>query len=151
MPLAGIRMYAGASISHRCTLRGSTMAASTQHTTSLEAPSRHPPLLASLSLTLSQTWRQDCLTPNTAPPPEPRCWTITTGLAVSDDWGYSWRHARPPPSSFSRLGAFRIRSNRQASGLWLGRRERVCTKSALLHRNAHNRYPISACEATEHA
>lgn len=28
----------------------------------------------------------------------PRCWTVTIGLAVSHDWGYSWKHARPPPN-----------------------------------------------------
>lgn len=27
----------------------------------------------------------------------PDCWTVTLGLFVSQDWGYSWQHARPPP------------------------------------------------------
>lgn len=27
----------------------------------------------------------------------PKCWTVTVGLFVSDDWGATFRHARPPP------------------------------------------------------
>ncbi|KAL3945680.1 MAG: hypothetical protein SGBAC_000248 [Bacillariaceae sp.] len=27
----------------------------------------------------------------------PLCWTVTIGLAISDDWGATWSHARPPP------------------------------------------------------
>jgi len=27
----------------------------------------------------------------------PTCWTVTLGLAVSHDWGMTWKHARPPP------------------------------------------------------
>lgn len=30
-------------------------------------------------------------------PNYPRCWTVTIGLAVSHNWGYSWLHASPPP------------------------------------------------------
>ena len=29
--------------------------------------------------------------------PYPTCWTVTIGLGISDDWGATWRHARPPP------------------------------------------------------
>lgn len=27
----------------------------------------------------------------------PQCWTVTLGLAVSQNWGQTWEHARNPP------------------------------------------------------
>lgn len=27
----------------------------------------------------------------------PTCWTVTIGLAISHDWGQTWKHASPPP------------------------------------------------------
>ena len=35
--------------------------------------------------------------PHCTGPAYPTCWTVTIGLAISDDWGATWRHARPPP------------------------------------------------------
>jgi hypothetical protein len=29
--------------------------------------------------------------------PYPTCWTVSIGLAISHDWGATWKHARPPP------------------------------------------------------
>lgn len=46
----------------------------------------------------------------------PLCWTVTVGLAISEDWGYTWRHARPPPAHLVAAVPYRFNQTQPASG-----------------------------------
>ena len=50
------------------------------------------------------------------PTPYPYCWTVTVGLAISDDWGYTWRHARPPPAHLIAAVPYVFNQTQLASG-----------------------------------
>jgi len=46
----------------------------------------------------------------------PLCWTVTITLARSDDWGYTWRHARPPPDHLVMAVPYEFNQTQPASG-----------------------------------
>lgn len=46
----------------------------------------------------------------------PLCWTVTVGLAISEDWGYTWRHARTPPEHLVAAVPYRFNQTQPASG-----------------------------------
>ena len=46
----------------------------------------------------------------------PLCWTVTITLARSDDWGYTWRHARPPPNHLVMAVPYEFNQTQPASG-----------------------------------
>ena len=46
----------------------------------------------------------------------PLCWTVTVGLAISDDWGYTWRHALPPPAHMIASVPYEFNQSQPASG-----------------------------------
>ena len=46
----------------------------------------------------------------------PLCWTVTITLARSDDFGYTWRHAAPPPSHLVMSVPYQFNQSQPASG-----------------------------------
>ena len=46
----------------------------------------------------------------------PLCWTVTITLAISDDSGYTWRHARPPPNHLVMAVPYEFNQTQPASG-----------------------------------
>ena len=46
----------------------------------------------------------------------PFCWTVTVGLAVSHDFGYTWQHARPPPQHLVAAVPYKFNRTQLASG-----------------------------------
>ena len=46
----------------------------------------------------------------------PYCWTVSLGLMVSHDFGYTWKHARPPPHHLVATVPYKYNSNQLASG-----------------------------------
>lgn len=46
----------------------------------------------------------------------PLCWTVTVSLAISDDWGFTWRHARPPPAHLVAAVPYKFNQTQLASG-----------------------------------
>lgn len=46
----------------------------------------------------------------------PRCWTVTVTQAISDDWGLTWRHARPPPAHLVAAVPYAFNQTQPASG-----------------------------------
>lgn len=46
----------------------------------------------------------------------PLCWTVTITLARSDDFGYTWRHALPPPAHLVMAVPYQFNQSQPASG-----------------------------------
>jgi hypothetical protein len=46
----------------------------------------------------------------------PYCWMATVGLAISNDWGYTWQHARPPPAHLVATVPYEFNGTQRASG-----------------------------------
>ena len=46
----------------------------------------------------------------------PLCWAVTITLARSDDWGYTWRHALPPPHNLVAAVPYTFNQSQLASG-----------------------------------
>lgn len=61
------------------------------------------------------TWR----TQRGCTQPYPYCWQASQGLAISDDWGVSWRLARPPPGHLVAAVPYKVNNTQLASG-WAG-------------------------------
>ena len=50
------------------------------------------------------------------PHPYPLCWTVTVTQVISDDFGRSWRHARPPPAHLVAAVPYGFNASQPASG-----------------------------------
>ena len=61
------------------------------------------------------TWR----TQRGCTQPYPYCWQASQGLAISDNWGVSWRLARPPPGHLVAAVPYKVNNTQLASG-WAG-------------------------------
>jgi hypothetical protein len=46
----------------------------------------------------------------------PLCWTVTVTQAISDDYGLTWRHARPPPAHLVAAVPYAFNQSQPASG-----------------------------------
>jgi hypothetical protein len=46
----------------------------------------------------------------------PLCWAVTVTLARSDDFGYTWRHALPPPDNLVAAVPYKFNQSQPASG-----------------------------------
>ena len=46
----------------------------------------------------------------------PRCWTVSIGLAISEDWGENWKHIAPPPNHLVAAVPYVYNQSQLASG-----------------------------------
>ena len=72
----------------------------------------------------------------------PFCWTVTIGLAVSQDFGFTWQHARPPPHHLVASVPYEFNRTQIASG-W-GDPSNIVTNPAdgLFYFAAWNRHQV---------